>query len=184
MKYLIVVVLLLTTVRVHAQDSRLEPLAEQGNQIAQAQLGVSLLSSADQDDWPKGIVWLERAARGGNLLAMYNLGSHYQMGDRVPRDFAKALHYLSLAAELGEMRAMNRLAGMHFQGEGTPKDRVIALKWTLIAGTNGNESARRNLKMIAEEATDEERMLAKEAAGNWLKVRNGDIQGWIDELEE
>jgi len=173
-----------TTIGVVMSDSgtQLYEKAEHGNQIAQVKLGLLMASSDDSQKVRAGLEWLARAANGGNILAMYNLGAIYQDGKIAKKDVNKAILHLTVASELGEVRAMNRLAGIYFRGDGVQKDRVVALKWALIASASGDATAKENLSAIEDELPTREKALGAEAARNWVKVRSGDISNWENEL--
>jgi TPR repeat protein len=70
----------------------IRPLAEQGNALAQFNLGVSY----DQgwgvpQDADEALKWYRLAADQGYSLAQQNLGDIYSSGRGVPQDFAQAL---------------------------------------------------------------------------------------------
>jgi hypothetical protein len=80
----------------------IRPLAEQGNAVAQFNLGVSY----DQGwgvplDAGEALKWYRLAADQGYSLAQQNLGDIYSSGRGVPQDFTKALKWYRLAADQG-----------------------------------------------------------------------------------
>jgi uncharacterized protein len=108
------------------------------------------------------VLWFERAAEQGSVLAMDKLGDMYLSGriipisgcavsastsDRtllgcndlrpkgmsIPQDFAKALYWNSKAAEAGAPESQARLGFQYIAGVGIPKNHLMARKWFLAS---------------------------------------------------
>jgi len=81
-------------------------------------------------DSREAINLLNGAAEQNNPAALFELGSYYFWGQRVPvgsskgfpRDYAKAAEYWKRAAECGVSEAVGHLALLHFTGEGMEKN--------------------------------------------------------------
>ena len=68
----------------------------------------------------------ERAAQGGDPVALNNMGMAYATGEGVPVDYAKARSLFAQAAEGNNADAMFQLGLMTEQGDGGPKDDTAA----------------------------------------------------------
>jgi len=80
-------------------------------------------------------------AEQGDPGAQFRLGSLYENGDGVPRDFAKARLWYEKAAAQGEAKAQFYLGIQSAYGEGGPLDLVQAHMWYSLAAGNGNAHA-------------------------------------------
>ena len=81
-------------------------------------------------------------AEQGDPRAQFRLGSLYENGNGVPRDFAKARQwYEKAAAQGGEAIAQFYLGIQFAYGEGGPLDLVQAHMWYSLAAGNGNAHA-------------------------------------------
>jgi TPR repeat protein len=73
---------------------------------AQFNLGVMLANGKGvEQDLELALVWYQRAAEAGHVLAQYNLGSMYARGRGVDRDERRALEWYRMAAEQGAASA-------------------------------------------------------------------------------
>src|SRR6185503_9032677 len=82
------------------------PLAEQGNVLAQYNLGLLYRKGrgVPQDD-VQARKWYEKAAAQGQAKAQFNLGTLYFNGEGVPKNYQQALRWYSLAATNGDKPA-------------------------------------------------------------------------------
>lgn len=80
-------------------------------------------------------------AEQGDPSAQFRLGSLYENGDGVPRDFAKARQWYEKAAAQGDAKAQFYLGIQSAYGEGGPLDLVQAHMWYSLAAENGNAHA-------------------------------------------
>ena len=78
------------------------PLAEQGNAVAQFNLGLMyrIGDGVPQDD-KTAVKWYTLAAEQGDADAQYNLASMYRTGQGVPQDYKTTVKWHTLAAEQG-----------------------------------------------------------------------------------
>jgi TPR repeat protein len=118
------------------------PLAEQGDAIAQYNLGLMYEDGAGvlQDD-AEAVKWYQLAAEQGLVLAQNNLGNMYYNGQGVLQDYSEAVRWYRLAAEQGNARAQFFLGLMYFTGDGALKSNVLAHMWYNIASANGNSES-------------------------------------------
>ena len=95
------------------------PLAEQGDALAQYNLGVLHRKGrgVPQDD-VQARQWYAKAAAQGQAKAQFNLGTLYFNGEGVPKDYQQALRWFRLAADQGEALAQTKIAIMYDDGQG------------------------------------------------------------------
>jgi len=80
----------------------LQPLATQGNAVAQYNLGVMYARGKGViQDYQEARKWWQLAAKQGEAAAQYNLGWMYRTGDGVTQDYEEARKWYRLAAEQG-----------------------------------------------------------------------------------
>jgi TPR repeat protein len=141
--------------RVPLADSRAKKLAEEGNPVAQYDLGRILstefrylgrrwhqITSTDEVIVIEGIgndeeavSWLRKAADQGYAPAQWWLGRVYSDGDEespwyiANKDFAEAVRWYRKAAEQGYKAAQGDLGGMYEEGRGVNKDWLEAVRW-------------------------------------------------------
>jgi TPR repeat protein len=82
------------------------PLAEQGDKLAQYNLGyIYLESKGVPQDFAEAAKWFQLAAKQGNSKAQYNLGNLYLQGHGVPQDNIKAHMWFNLSGASGDPQA-------------------------------------------------------------------------------
>ena len=83
------------------------PLANQGNPVAQNNLGIMYLDGKGvPQNYAEGIRWYKLAAAQDNAAAMSNLGFMFEHGLGVEIDEAQALQYVNKAARNGDPNAL------------------------------------------------------------------------------
>lgn len=90
--------------------------------------------------------WCERAAKQGDGLAMYCMGSLYHAGLGVPKDLARAAHWFDQAARRNIPDAQTDLGHMLWSGQGVQPNRSQAIRWWRAAAKLGNARAARQLE--------------------------------------
>jgi TPR repeat protein len=127
------------------------PLANQGNAIAQAQLGIMYLNGqVVPQDYGQAVAWLRKAAAQGNADAQSGLGVMYTFGRGVPQDNTRAVAWLRKAAEQGNAEGEGRLGEMYVNGQGVPQDYVQAHMWLRKGAEQGNNLAQNSLGFLYE----------------------------------
>ena len=123
-----------------ADFSQTQYLANQGDAIAQYDLGSLYLEGKDvrQDD-TKAIEWFEKSASQGNANAQRAIGFAYYTGKRLPQDYTKAKHFFEKAASQGEVNAQYYLGAIYYLGNGVRKNPVIAKEWFGKACKGGDQ---------------------------------------------
>lgn len=88
----------------------------------------------------------QRAAKGGNIDAMYALGGLYVAGlTDVGRDYQRAIHFYELAAGRGHSQALFECGNMYEEGVGVSQNLEKAVEFYKQAVTGGSSSASNNL---------------------------------------
>jgi TPR repeat protein len=146
----------------------IRPLADQGNALAQFNLGVSY----DQgwgvpQDAGEALKWYRLAADQGYSLAQQNLGDIYSGGRGVPQDFGEALKWYRLAADQNNAFAQNSLGLMYENGQGVPQDIVRAHMWFNLSGAQGHERGLKNRARAGALMTKEQVAEAQKLARSW-----------------
>ena len=117
-----------------------KPLAEEGNAVAQNNLGLMYHNGwGVPQDYKEAVYWYRLAVEQGYAIAQYNLGLMYEKGKGVPQDYEEAVRWYQLAAEQGHSKAQGNLGVMYAFGNGIIKDYVYAHMWGNIASMNGND---------------------------------------------
>jgi TPR repeat protein len=92
---------------------RLRPLAIQGDQNAQYELGALYYSGNEvKQDYSQAALWYRRAAEQGNVDAQFSLGNMFLMGEGIAQDDSQATHWYALAAKQGHNSAKHNLESL------------------------------------------------------------------------
>ena len=84
-------------------------------------------------------------ARQGNAQAQAYIGSLYELGKGVPRDYSEAVKWYRLAADQGYAPAQSSLGSMYALGKGVSQNYQEAVKWYRMAADQGHAVAQFNL---------------------------------------
>ena len=104
---------------------RLRPLATQGDQLAQYELGALYYSGNDvKQDYSQAALWYRRAAQQGNVDAQYSLGNMFLMGEGITQDDRQAAHWYALAAEQGHDSAKHNLENLQKTQASIPLEEI------------------------------------------------------------
>ncbi len=149
-----------------------QPLAEQGDEYAQYNLGVLYNNGHGvPQDYKQAIKWYKLSAEQGNERAQYNLGVMYGDGTGVPQDYKQAMKWYRLSAEQGNADAQNNLGFMYHNGQGVLQDYTRAHMWMNLAASNGDEVATENRDNIAKLMTSAEIDKAQDLARECVAKR-------------
>ena len=89
-------------------------MAEQGNPIAQSELGAMYASGMGvPEDDREAVAWYRRAAEQGDAMAQFNLGVMYKDGEGVPEDDKQAVTWFHKSAEQGYAPAQYNLGAVY-----------------------------------------------------------------------
>lgn len=113
--------------------------ASAGHARAQVNLGILFLRGQGvARDLVQARAWLEKAAAGGDPLALYALGRAMdESSDQAPADPVRAADLFRRAAEKGHMLAALRYGLALSEGTGLKRDPVTAQRWLILAQENG-----------------------------------------------
>ena len=133
------------------QVERWEEMAERGDVNAMVQLSKYYEYDAlyEEDLKPKrAIYWLRKAAGGGNALAQVLLGSHYELGNVVLKNYNEAFRLYALASEQGDAMGQYEVGHCYERGIGVEKDMKEAIRRYAISASQGGVDARNALHRI------------------------------------
>jgi clan AA aspartic protease (TIGR02281 family) len=124
----------------------LQPLAEQGNPVAQLRLGFMYADGEGVvQNYTTSMKWYHLAAEQGNADAENALAFVYVEGHGVQKSMPEAARWFKKAAIHGNVNAQWWLGGLYFNGEGVGKDNDEGIKWTYIAANQGYDMAQISL---------------------------------------
>jgi len=153
-----------------------KPLAEQGDALAQHNLGVLYENGHGvPQDYAEAVKWYRKAAEQGFSLAQNNLGDMYENGHGVPQNYAKAVKWYRKAAEQGNTLGQNNLGVMYEKGNGVGQDNIEAHKWYTLAAFQPGEfqkEARESRGTIEKKMTPAQIAEAKKLAIEWKPKPN------------
>jgi TPR repeat protein len=110
------------------------PLADQGNPVAQNNLGILYLDGKGvKQNTSEAVRYLSLSAASGSSLGQNNLGGLYREGKGVPRDYPKAAQWFSASAAQGNTAAMYNLGLMYELGQGMKAEPFHAYMWYTLA---------------------------------------------------
>lgn len=102
------------------------PPAEQGNAIAQHNLGEM---AALSDDYAQAVNWMQRAAQQGYAPAQYRVGDWAFKDKTHAFSNVQAIDWLKKAAAQDHLAALMLLGQLYYEGRGVTRDYKQALKW-------------------------------------------------------
>lgn len=89
--------------------------------------------------------WYEKAARNGNIDAIFNLAVINDKGQSMRRNAARAARLYKQAALRGDLRSQENLAVMLLDGDGVKRDTAEGFRWLRKAAQRGDSKAQYNL---------------------------------------
>ena len=133
------------------QVEKWEEMAEQGDTNAMILLSkyyeYDAINEEDQNpDHAK--YWLLKASKSGNAMAQVILGSHYELGNVVLRDYKEAFRLYSLAAEQGDAVGLYEVGHCYERGIGVEQDMEEAIRKYTESARLGNTEAKNALTRI------------------------------------
>ncbi len=120
--------------------------ADMGMSRAQYEYGMILIR--EEDDEPKGIEWVKRAAFGGYARAMTYLGSAYLKGDVVPQSTSIALEWYEQAVKKNDPEAQLALGTLYANGTAVQPDPEAAVRLLTLAADAGLSEAKELLQSM------------------------------------
>ena len=125
----------------------LQQAADNGNPIAEYQMGERLIQAGDISP---GVSSIRAAAENGLAIAEHRLAKLHEEGLGVPRDLGEARVWTERAAEGGNAEAMYDLGVFYAEGEGGPQSYAAAAKWFRQAAEFGVVDGQYNLALLFE----------------------------------
>ena len=132
----------------------LQPLADKG--ISRAQFRIAYMHylgrgvERDRKEADRiiraALPAIQNFAQEGRSWAQSDLGSLYEDGLVLPRDYREAIYWYRNAAEKGYPGAQTNLGIMYARGRGVAQSRKTAIQWFQRAAKQGDIAAKRNLQ--------------------------------------
>jgi len=95
---------------------------------------------------------IERAARGGNRIAMHDLGNYYASGQGgLDPNISEALSWFEKAAERGVVDSQFNVAFLREGNQGVPADIETALFWYHVAARQGDQGAPDRIALLSDQ---------------------------------
>ena len=124
----------------------MKPLAEQGDAVAQYNLGIMYdKGKGVAQNYTQAVAWYKKAAAQGFAAAQSNLGVMYDKGEGVAQNYTQALYWHKKAAAQGDPVAQNNLGVMYEKGKGVAQNYTQAIFWYKKAAEQGFAVAQSNL---------------------------------------
>lgn len=115
------------------------PLADQGNPVAQNNLGIMYLDGKGvPQNISEAVRYLSLSAAAGSSLGQNNLGGLYRDGKGVRRDYVRAAQWFSAAAAQNNAAGMYNLGLMYEMGQGMKAEPFHAYMWYALAAEQGS----------------------------------------------
>ncbi len=122
-------------------------------------------------DGAEAVKWFRKAAGQGSDLAQFVLGLKYALGIDVIADDAEAVKWYRRAANQGFSMAQSNLGLEYAIGHGVPKDEVEAYKWFLLASAQADDFARKQIAIIEDRLTADQRAEGQQLARGFKPTR-------------
>jgi hypothetical protein len=134
----------------------LKPLADKGVSRAQLRIGyMYYLGRGFKTDRQEAdrvvraaLPAIQKFADEGRVWAQSDIGSLYEDGLVLPRDYGEAIYWYRSAAEQGYPGAQTNLGIMYARGRGVAESRRTAIEWFQRAAKQGDIAAQRNLESM------------------------------------
>lgn len=154
-----------------AEIQAMLPRAESGEvmaEVAVADLYRKKVPGGDSTP-EKAFQWYSKAAKRGSDEAQYALGTMYEKGEGVGKDYFRAAEWYRLAANMGDNAdAELALGDFHFHGRGAAHDPAEARDWYRKAAEQGQPVAQYRLGAMILEGWAGEPDLVE--AHKWLSL--------------
>lgn len=162
------------------------PLAEQGDSMAQFNLGLMYVRGEGvTQDLSEAVAWFSKSADQGNVMAQVNLGNMYANGEGTPTDYAAAVNCYRKAAAQGNTLAIVNLGIFFVKGQGLPQNWVAAYSLfhlaALLDPSKDNDAITKQAA-AAKQLTQKELALGKRLGQEMLKNGKTSLQPLDDFL--
>ena len=102
----------------------------------------------ESGDYKTAIAEWTPLAEQGDVFCQFVLGTMYDNGKGVAKNFKKAVKWYTLAAEQGDADAQFYLGNMYDFGKGVLENDKTARKWNKLAAEQGHGAAQKNLGFL------------------------------------
>lgn len=134
----------------------LQPLADKGVSRAQLRIGYMFYQGRGFEEDKQEADRIIRAAlpavrqfaEEGRAWAQADIGSLYEDGLVLPKDYGEAVFWYRSAAQQGYAGAQTNLGVMYARGRGVATNRKTAIEWLQRAAKQGDALAQRNLEAL------------------------------------
>lgn len=108
---------------------------------------------------------IERAASGGNRIAMHDLGNYHAYGQGgLTADISEAMKWFTKAAERGVVDSQFNVAFLSEGNEGVPADVDTALFWYHVAARQGDQGAPERIGVLSAQLNTDQQARIKARA--------------------
>jgi localization factor PodJL len=159
-----------------AANDRVALLANAGNPVALAILGLKALDAGTAATLPDAVKFLSQAADKGQAVAQYRLGTMYERGQGVAADSAKAIHWYEMAATQGNRKAMHNLAVAYASGPVAKRNMTESARWFTKAAGLGLSDSQFNLAVLYERGEGVPQSLADAYKWYAIAAATGDAE--------
>jgi localization factor PodJL len=161
-----------TDAQAKAALSEIEKAAALGHPPAQLQLGeLYKIGQIYEKDLANARAWFERAANGGNVLAMHRLGVMAARGEGGPVDPKLSISWFEKAASFGLLDSQYNLGATYHPSTERQADGVqnagLAYYWYSVAARNGDAQAAEMAAGLAQTLSPAERAAKDAEAAKW-----------------
>lgn len=155
--------------------------ANQGQAAAQYRLAKLYENGVGvEKDLAAAMKLLERSAKGGNRIAMHDLGHYYATGAATSQpEISKAVTWFQQAAERGVLDSQFNLGVLYQEGSGVTKSQVDAYVWYAIAGAQGDPMAIQRAEVLAREMSEAQVEQAKSRVKAYVPARINDAANGV-----
>jgi TPR repeat protein len=129
------------------------------------------LAALDSGDYRTAYRELLVSAEQGDAAAQYKVGSLYEFGLGVGKDFGEATRWYRKAARQGHTTAQHMVGLTYAYGLGVPRDPVVAHMWLDLAADGGHADAGRVRDALATGMSREQIADARRLAREWQPGR-------------
>lgn len=154
----------------------LKPLAKDGNQYAQENLGKMYVYGEGVDkNYVKAVFWFEKSANQGLARAQFNLAKMYLQGKGVAKDYDIAAIWFKKAERQGHQGARTKLGVMYKFGKGVKKNYAEAKRLLKESAELGHAEAQYQLGNILVNYGEEDKAVywyrkAADSDYSWAQV--------------
>jgi len=159
-----------------AANDRVVQLANAGNPVALAILGLKALDAGTAASLPDAAKYLTQAADKGQAVAQYRLGTMYERGQGVTADAAKAIRWYEMAAAQGNRKAMHNLAVAYASGPAAKRNMTESARWFTKAAGLGLSDSQFNLAVLYERGDGVPQSLADAYKWYAIAAATGDAE--------